>query len=293
MPYAKAKDGTMLYFKDWGRGDPVVLLHGWPLTGDTFDDLAIKLVEAGKRCIIPDRRGFGRSDQPFTGHDYDTYSDDVLAILEEVGVNEPVSLLGFSMGGGEVARLIARQGSSRIRRAVLVSSVVPLVEQRDDHPDGVPKSKLDEITKQMKEDRAGFMQTFLKQFYGIGFISRPVSDGVLDWSFQQAMMASARATYAAAEAWATTDFRPDVERFGDIPLLLIHGTSDQNVPIDASARATKQLYPSAKLLEYDGSPHGLFETDKERFCQDVVEFLSEDSRGTSADTSRSAIPLNS
>ena len=292
MPYAKAKDGTMLYYKDWGRGDPVVLLHGWPLTGDTFDDLAIKLVEAGKRCIIPDRRGFGRSDQPWNGHDYDTYSDDVMAILEDADINQPVSLVGFSMGGGEVARLVARQGSSRVRKAVLVSSVVPLVQQRDDHPDGVPQSKLDEITQQMTEDRPGFMKTFLKQFYGVGIISHPVSDGILDWSFQQAMMASARATYAAAQAWATTDFRPDVQRFGDVPLLMIHGTSDQNVPIDASARTTKKLVPSATLLEYDGSPHGLFETDKERFCRDVVSFLADGTRGNTAHQQGNANAVN-
>ena len=229
MPYAKAKDGTMLYYKDWGRGDPVVLFHGWPLTGDTFDDLAIKLVDAGKRCIIPDRRGFGRSDQPWNGYDYDTLADDVAAVLEDAGVQQPVAIVGFSMGGGEVARFLSKQGSRRVSHAVLISSVVPKVAQSDDWPDGVPQDKLEEITAQMKSDRAGFLQTFLKQFYGIGLVSHPVSQGVLDASFLQANMAGARSTYASAQSWAGTDFRPDLPAFQGVPTLIIHGGSDANV----------------------------------------------------------------
>lgn len=291
MPYAKAKDGTMLYYKDWGTGEPVVLMHGWPLTGDTFDDLAIKLVENGKRCIIPDRRGFGRSDQPWDGHDYDTYADDVVAILEDAKISQPVALVGFSMGGGEVARFLTKQGKGRVSAAVLASSVVPKVAQSDDYPDGVPQSTLDDITKQMKEDRAGFLQTFIKQFYGMGFIERPVSQGVLDAGFQQGMMSGARPFYAAAAAWAGTDFRPDLPSFEGVPTLILHGTSDKNVPIEGTGRKVAEALPHATLIEYDGSPHGIFETDKERFCRDVVEFLTRESRGTTADTSASAIPL--
>jgi pimeloyl-ACP methyl ester carboxylesterase len=292
MPYAKAKDGTMLYYKDWGRGDPVVLLHGWPLTGDTFDDLGIKLVEAGKRCIIPDRRGFGRSDQPWDGYDYDTFADDVIAILEDARINQPVALVGFSMGGGEVARLVSRQGKGRISAAVLASSVVPMVQQTDDHPDGVPQAKLAEITEQMTTDRAGFLQTFLKQFYGVGFVTHPVSQGVLDAGFHQAIMAGARPTYAAAQAWATTDFRPDLPAFEGIPTLVLHGTSDKNVPFEGTGKKVAEALPHAQLITYDGSPHGIFETDKQCFCADVVNFLTQDSRGTTADRSGSAIPLS-
>lgn len=292
MPYAKAKDGTMLFYKDWGRGDPVVLMHGWPLTGDTFDDVAIKLVENGKRCIIPDRRGFGRSEQPWDGYDYDTFADDVAAILEDAGINQPVALVGFSMGGGEVARFTSKQGKGRVSAAVFASSVVPKVAQSDDWPDGVPQAKLDQITQQMTEDRAGFMKTFLQQFYGWGVLSRPVSEAVLDSGFQQAMMAGARPTYAAAAAWASTDFRPDLPAFDGVPTLIVHGTSDANVPIEGTGRKTKELIPHATLIEYDGSPHGIFETDKERFCKDVTEFLTRETRGTGADSSASAIPLN-
>lgn len=274
MPYATAKDGTKLFYKDWGRGDPVVLMHGWPLTGDTFDDLAIKLVDAGKRCIIPDRRGFGRSDQPWNGYDYDTFADDVAAVLDDAGVTGPVAITGFSMGGGEVARFLSRQGRGRVSRAILISSVVPKVMQSPDYPDGVPASELDKITKQMKEDRYGFLQSFLKQFYGIGIISHPVSDGVLQASFQQAVMAGARPTYAAAEAWATTDFRPDLPAFQGVPTLIIHGSSDANVPAEGTGRKAAELIPHAEYVDYDGSPHGVLETDKERLAEDVVRFLS-------------------
>jgi pimeloyl-ACP methyl ester carboxylesterase len=291
MPYAKAKDGTMLYYKDWGRGDPVVLLHGWPLTGDTFDDLAIKLVEAGKRCIIPDRRGFGRSDQPFEGYDYDTFADDVAEILSDAKINEPVALVGFSMGGGEVARFLSKQGKGRVSAAVLASSVVPKVAQSEDYPDGVPQAKLAEITAQMKTDRAGFLKTFLHQFYGWGVLKRPVSEGVIDAGFHQALMAGARPTYAAAEAWAMTDFRPDLPAFEGVPTLIVHGTSDANVPIEGTGRKVAEALPHATLIEYDGSPHGIFETDKDRFAADVVGFLTQQSRGTTADRSASAIPL--
>lgn len=291
MPYAKAKDGTMLYYKDWGRGDPVVLMHGWPLTGDTFDDLAIKLVEAGKRCIIPDRRGFGRSDQPWNGYDYDTFADDVAAVLEDAKIAQPVAIAGFSMGGGEVARFLSKQGRGRVSHAILISSVVPKVARSDDYPDGVPQDQLKQITKQMKEDRYGFLQTFLKQFYGVGLVSHPVSDGVLQASFHQAIMAGARPTYAAAQAWATTDFRPDMRAFEGVPTLIIHGSSDANVPAEGTGRKAAELIPHAQYIEYDGSPHGVFETDKERLAGDVVEFLTRDMRGTTADTSASAIPL--
>jgi pimeloyl-ACP methyl ester carboxylesterase len=197
------------------------------------------------------------------------------------------------MGGGEVARFLTEQGRRRVSHAILISSVVPKVLQSDDWPDGVPQDKLDEITAQMQTDRAGFLQTFLKQFYGVGVISHPVSQGVLDASFQQALMAGARSTYAAAQAWATTDFRPDLRSFEGVPTLIIHGTSDANVPIDATGRKAAEALPHATFLEYDGSPHGVFETDKDRLASDVVGFLTGGDRGTVRDTSASAIPLTS
>ena len=286
MPYAKAKDGTQLYYKDWGTGDPVVLLHGWPLTGDTFDDAALALAEAGKRCIIPDRRGFGRSDQPWNGYDYDTLADDVAAILEDAGVSEPVALVGFSMGGGEVARFLTKQGANRVSKAVLISAVVPYMLQTDDNPNGVPQATFDEMAAGMKKDREHFFNGFFKDFYGVGPISSPVSDQVLMNSWRQSMLAGLRPTLAAAQAFATTDFRPDLASF-TVPTLIIHGTKDATVPIDATARETAKAIPNAQLIEYDGSAHGLLATDKQRVIDDLLAFLG----GSGADQ-RSAIPLS-
>ncbi|MEO6255628.1 MAG: alpha/beta hydrolase [Sphingomicrobium sp.] len=287
MPYATAKDGTRLYYKDWGSGDPVVLLHGWPLTGDTFDDTALALAEAGKRSIIPDRRGFGRSDQPWNGYDYDTFADDVVAILDDAGIADPVALVGFSMGGGEVARFLTRQGARRVSSAVLIAAVVPYMLQTNDNPNGVPQSVFDQMTAGMKTDREHFFKGFLKDFFGVGALTSPVSDEVLMNNWRQTMMAGLRPTLAAAQAFATTDFRPDLASF-TVPTLIIHGTADVTVPIDATARAAAKAIPGARLIEYDGSPHGLFATDKQRLIGDLVDFLGSSSSGR--DT-RSAIPL--
>ena len=285
MPYASATDGTQLYYKDWGSGDPVVLLHGWPLTGDTFDDAALALAEAGKRCIVPDRRGFGRSDQPWDGYDYDTLADDVAAILDDAGIQGPVALVGFSMGGGEVARFLTNEGAGRVSRAVLIGAVVPYMLKTDDNPDGVPQATFDEMTAGMKKDREHFFAGFFKSFYGEGLLTDAVSDEVLMNSWRQAMMAGLRPTLAAAEAFATTDFRPDLASF-TVPTLVIHGTRDATVPIDATARVVAARVPGARLIEYDGSAHGLFATDKERLVGDLLDFLG------GSETARSAIPLS-
>ena len=286
MAFAKAKDGTRLYYKDWGQGRPVVLLHGWPLTGDTFDDAAIALADQGFRSIIPDRRGFGRSDQPWTGYDYDTFSDDVAAILDDAKISEPVALVGFSMGGGEVARFQTRY-PGRTSAAVLISAVVPYMLKTDDNPNGVPQATFNEMTAGMKQDREHFFTGFFKDFYGAGTLTSPVSDEVLMNSWRQSMLAGLHPTLAAAKAFATTDFRPDLASFKS-PTLIIHGTDDKTVPIDATGRATAKALPDAKLIEYDGSAHGLFATDKERLIKDLTEFLG--SAGTGSDQ-RSAIPM--
>ena len=286
MPYAKAKDGTRLYYKDWGSGDPVVLLHGWPLTGDTFDDAAMALAEAGKRCIVPDRRGFGRSDQPWDGYDYDTFAEDVASVLEAAGISEPVALVGFSMGGGEVARFQTKY-SGRVSKAVLISAVVPYMLKTDDNPNGVPQATFDEMTAGMKKDREKFFTGFFKDFYGVGVMASPVSDEVLMNSWRQTMMAGLRPTLAAAQAFATTDFRPDMASF-TVPTLIIHGTKDATVRIDATAREAAKAIPGAELIEYEGSAHGLFASDKERLIGDLVNFLG----ASVAADQRSAIPMS-
>jgi pimeloyl-ACP methyl ester carboxylesterase len=285
MPRAVTNDKVSLFYKDWGPrdGSPIVLLHGWPLTGDTFDDLAVALAEDGYRSIVPDRRGFGRSDQPWDGYDYDTFASDVDAVLADAGITGQFALAGFSMGGGEVARLVARHGD-RVTKAILIGSIVPYMLKTDDNPNGVPQSVFDEITAGIKQDRAAFFTSFAKDFYGVGVMAHPVSEAVLDDFFRQAMMAGLRPTLGAAQAFATTDFRADLRKF-TMPTLVIHGTKDATVPIDATAREVKKAIPNAQLVEYDGSAHGLFASDKGRLTNDIRAFL-----GAAVDT-RSAIPL--
>jgi pimeloyl-ACP methyl ester carboxylesterase len=289
MAYAIARDGAELFYKDWGEGRPVVLLHGWPLTADTFDDMAIALAERGFRAIVPDRRGFGRSEQTWTGNDYDTYTDDVAAILDEAEVDGPVALVGFSMGGGEVARFQTNY-PGRTSAAVLISSVVPYMLQTDDNPNGVPQSTFDEMTAGMKKDRAHFFTGFFKDFYGVGALSSPVSDEVLMNSWRQTMMAGTKNTLDAAKAFATTDFRPDLASFRS-PTLVIHGTADKTVPIDATGRVVADQVPNARLIEYDGSAHGLFAIEKQRLIDDVCSFLEEQAGQGSYAGENSAIPL--
>lgn len=285
MPRAVTQDQVSLFYKDWGPrgGSPIVLMHGWPLTGDTFDDLAVALAEDGYRSIVPDRRGFGRSDQPWEGYDYDTFADDVAAVLEDAGVQQPVAIAGFSMGGGEVARLVARH-RERISKAILIASIVPYMLKTDDNPNGVPQSVFDQITSGIKTDRADFFTSFAKDFYGVGVMAHPVSEAVLHDFFRQAMMAGLEPTLGAARAFATTDFRGDLQHF-TMPTLVIHGTKDATVPIDATAREVKKAIPSAQLIEYEGSAHGLFASDKQRLTDDIRAFL-----GAAAEA-RSAIPL--
>ena len=271
MSHVKTKDGVNLYVKDWGSGRPVIMMHGWPLTADTFDDLALAVAGAGMRAIAYDRRGFGRSDQPWTGYDYDTLSDDLAAVIEQTGATN-ATLLGFSMGGGEVARYMSRHGGRNVTQAVLVASVVPFMLKTDDNPHGTEQATFESMAQGIKEDRAKFWGTFLKQFYGIGLVSHPVSEETVEWSRSLAMQASLKATLDCATAFATTDFRPDLAAF-KVPTLIIHGTGDKTVPIDAAGRAAASGIANSTLIEYDGAPHGLTESHKERFIEDVLAFL--------------------
>ena len=271
MSHVKTKDGVNLYVKDWGSGRPVIMMHGWPLTADTFDDLALAVAGAGMRAIAYDRRGFGRSDQPWTGYDYDTLSDDLAAVIEQTGATN-ATLLGFSMGGGEVARYMSRHGGRNVSQSVLVASVVPFMLKTDDNPHGTEQATFESMAQGIKEDRAKFWGTFLKQFYGIGLVSHPVSEETVEWSRSLAMQASLKATLDCATAFATTDFRPDLAAF-KVPTLIIHGTGDKTVPIDAAGRAAASGIANSTLIEYDGAPHGLTESHKERFIEDVLAFL--------------------
>ena len=271
MPIITTADKTELYYKDWGTGRPVILMHGWPLSADSWDDQAMAIADAGFRAIAYDRRGFGRSSQPFDGYDYNTLADDLAAVIEQTGAQDAV-IVGFSMGGGEVARYMSRRGGKNVSKAALISSVVPFMLQTDDNPHGTPKATFDEMTAGMKEDRSKFFAGFFKDFYGVSMLSHPVSQTLIDNSCDVAMRASLKATLACAAAFATTDFRPDLAHF-TVPTLIIHGTDDKTVPIDAAGRAAAKGIANSTLIEYEGAPHGLFATHKERFTRDLLDFL--------------------
>ena len=272
MPYVKTKDSTDLYVKDWGSGRPVVLIHGWPLDADSWDDHALALANAGHRVIAYDRRGFGRSGQPWDGYDYDTLSDDLADVLEATGATD-ATIVGFSMGGGEVARYMSRHGGRGVIKAGLISSIVPFVLKTDDNPDGVPADTIEQIKAGIGKDRPNFLASFSEQFYGVGWITSPVSQEVLDWTLMMAMQAGLKPTLACVDAFARTDFRSELSAFS-VPTLIVHGTSDKTVPIDATARAAAAGIAHARLIEYDGAPHGLTVTEKDRLADDLLAFLS-------------------
>lgn len=271
MAFVDTRDGTKLHVKDSGQGRPVVLVHGWPLTGDMFEYQSLALLDAGYRVITYDRRGFGQSGHPSTGYDYDTFADDLAAVLDACDV-QAATLVGFSMGGGEIARYLTRHGTGRIAKTVLIGSVVPYLLKDASNPDGVDGSVFDDMKAQIRKDRFDFLQTFAKTFYGVGYVTSPVSEALLDWSFILAVMASPRATIACVDAFGKTDFRPDLASF-TVPTLVIHGTADKTVPIDIAGRAAARGIPGAKLIEYDGEPHGLFATAPERLNADLIQFI--------------------
>lgn len=271
MSFIEAEDGAQLHVKDSGKGRPVVLIHGWPLSGDMFEYQSLALLEAGYRVITYDRRGFGQSSHPATGYDYDTFADDLAAVLDKLDV-QGATLVGFSMGGGEIARYLSRHGANRISKAVLISSVVPYLLKDESNPNGVDLGVFEDMKKQIRKDRFAFLQSFAKMFYGVGFVSSPVSEALLDWTFILAVMASPKATINCVDAFGKTDFRRDLAAF-TVPTLVIHGTSDKTVPIDTAGRAAAKGIGGAKLLEYDGEPHGLFATVPDRLNKDLIEFI--------------------
>lgn len=276
MTIIQTRDGTNIYVKEWGpsEGRPVVLIHGWPLSADSWDPQMIALADAGYRTIAYDRRGFGRSDQPSEGNDYDTYSDDLADVLKATGAKEDVALVGFSMGGGEIARYMSRHGGKGVSSAVFVSSVAGYMLKMPDNPDGVPQETFDEMTKGMKDDFRKFFTGFFKDFYGRTVDSAsPVSDEQLDWAWQTTMHAGLRNILQAADAFATTDFRPDLDHV-KVPTLVIHGTADQTVPIEATGHVVAEKVPGAKLIEYEGEPHAVFATQQDRLTRDLLDFLS-------------------
>lgn len=276
MTYITTSDDTQLYLKDWGKGNLVVLIHGWPLSADSWDDVAMSLADAGHRVIAYDRRGFGRSSQPWGGYDYETLADDLSAVLTYAAKDQPKSdqatIIGFSMGGGEVARYMSRHGGKGVGKAVLISSILPFRLKTKDNPTGTPQEKFDESALGIRTDRAHFFQTFFKKFFGVTESSQAVSEELLEWTRSIAMQASVKATLDCLTSFSRTDFRQDLAAF-KVPTLIIHGTNDLTVPIESSSRLAAAGIPQCIFLEYQGAAHGLFATEKERLIRDLLHFL--------------------
>ncbi|SMP72533.1 Pimeloyl-ACP methyl ester carboxylesterase [Neorhodopirellula lusitana] len=271
MTMIPTRDGHGLYVKNWGSGRPVVLIHGWPLSADSWDYHAMQIADAGFRVVAYDRRGFGRSDQPFGDYDYDSLSDDLSDVMTAMEVKD-ASIIGFSMGGGEVARYMSRHAGRHVQQCGLISSVVPYMLKTNDNPNGVDQSVFDGMSEALLADRPKFFADFFKDFFGVGLMSHPVSEEYLHWTRSVAMQASLKATLACANSFATTDFRPDLAAV-NVPTLVVHGTADATVPIDASGRPAAKAIKSSTLKEYDGAPHGLFATHRDQLLEDLLEFL--------------------
>ncbi len=271
MPFITSQDGTEIYYRDWGTGTPVVLIHGWPLNCDMWEKQATYLVEHGFRVITYDRRGFGRSGQPWTGYDYDTFASDLHNVMGKLDLRDAV-LVGFSMGGGEVVRYLSRYGDSRVKKAVLISAVTPCLQKTHDSPEGVDPTVFGEIEANIRKDRHAFLKAFAQGVYGRTVVKHTVSEPMLEWNQSMAFTASLHSTLAAANAWAITDFRADMKEVA-IPVRVIHGTSDATVPIKVSARRSIKILRNATLSEYEGEPHGLFMTAADRLNQELFEFL--------------------
>jgi len=278
MKFIESNSGTTgepvkLFVHETGKGKPVIFISGWPLSHEMWEYQFNELPKHNLRCIAYDRRGFGKSDKPWDGYDYDTLAADLKAIIEELDLRD-VTLVGFSMGGGEVVRYLSTYGSERISKAVLISSVVPYMLKTDDNPTGLPKEMFDGFVESAEEDRPKFLATFGKSFYGNSLLNNAVSDEMLQWHSGLCLQASGRATTQCIRSFSETDFRNDLSAI-KIPVLIIHGDADKTVPIDASSDLTSEYLPNADYHVYEGAPHGLFITDKETLNEDLIEFINQ------------------
>ena len=270
-PTITTADGTVIYFKDWGSGQPVVFSHGWPLSADAWDEQLNFVAANGFRGVAYDRRGHGRSSQPWGGNDMDTYAEDLAQLIDQLDLHDVV-LVGHSAGGGDITRYIGRHGTSRVAKAVLVDAIPPLMLKTDANPDGVPIEVFDEIRASVLSDRSQFYEDLSLPFYGGNREGSTLSQGVRDAFWLMSMQAGLKGAYDNIKAFSETDFSEDLQRF-DIPTLIVHGEDDQNVPIANSALKSSKIVPNAELKIYPGAPHGLTVTHKDQFNADLLAFL--------------------
>jgi non-heme chloroperoxidase len=264
-------DGTEIYYKDWGSGQPVVFSHGWPLSSDAFEDQMFYLASRGYRCIAHDRRGHGRSSQPWNGNDMDTYADDVAALVDKLDLHDAIHV-GHSTGGGEVARYIGRHGTSRVAKAVLIGAVPPLMLKTSANPGGLPKDVFDQIRAGVQSDRSQFFKDLSMPFYGYNRPGAKISQGVRDSFWMQGMMAGFPAAYDCIKAFSETDFTEDLKKF-DVPTLILHGDDDQIVPYADAALLSSKIVKNAKLVIYPGAPHGMCTTLKDKVNAELLGFF--------------------
>jgi non-heme chloroperoxidase len=275
MPYIKSKQNSeetvKIYYEVLGSGKPVVFIHGWPLSGQMWEYQMTALPQHGLQCFFYDRRGFGRSDRPYAGYDYNTLAGDLKALLDELDLKD-VTLVGFSMGGGEIAKYFSLYGGARIAKVVLISAVVPYMLKTADNPDGVPQEVFEKMEKGMTADRPTFLEGFNKDFYGEGLLSSPVTDVYLLSALNKAMDASPVATLQCAKSFAFTDFRNDMASI-NVPTLIIHGDKDKTVPIKATGEQAAKMITGSIFKVYEGAPHGLWFTEREKLNNDLLEFI--------------------